>query len=152
MLPADFWDKLKAARGEGADAEKAREEITGLGEKVISFAPPKDVSAGLFVLERVNPSEALLVRNKYFFNAANVAPTQVKFLNYTGNEQIWNYLTQGKLDHAGFTAAPTDVMNRIKAASGNEVIKGYSPSPSAWPSTRPRSRTTTCTCAGAWPT
>ncbi|HEX4811270.1 MAG TPA: ABC transporter substrate-binding protein [Nonomuraea sp.] len=127
VLPADFWEKLKAARGEGAEADKAREEVTALGEKVISFAPPKDVSAGPFVLERVNPSEALLVRNPHFYNAANVAPTQVKFLNYTGNEQIWNYLTQGKLDHAGFTATPTDVMNRIKSTPGNDVIKGYSP-------------------------
>jgi peptide/nickel transport system substrate-binding protein len=127
VLPADFWDTLKAARGEGADAEKARETITSLGEKVLAFAPPKDVSAGPFVLERVNPGEALLVKNKNFFNAANVAPDQVKFLNYTGNEQIWNYLTQGKLDHSGFVAAPTDVMNRIKQAPGSEVIKGYSP-------------------------
>ncbi|MEU4577348.1 ABC transporter substrate-binding protein [Nonomuraea sp. ATR24] len=127
VLPADFWDKIKTARGEGADAEKAREEITGLGEKVLAFAPQKDVSAGPFVLERVNPGEALLVKNKNFFNAANVAPDQVKFLNYTGNEQIWNYLTSGKLDHSGFVAAPTDVMNRIKAAPGSEVIKGYSP-------------------------
>ncbi|MER7499572.1 ABC transporter substrate-binding protein [Nonomuraea pusilla] len=127
VLPADFWDKLKAARGEGADAEKAREEVTALGEKVLAFAPAKDVSAGPFVLERVNPGEALLVKNKNFFNAANVAPAQVKFLNYTGNEQIWNYLTAGKLDHSGFVAAPTDVMNRIKSAPGNEVIKGYSP-------------------------
>jgi peptide/nickel transport system substrate-binding protein len=127
VLPTDFWDKLKTARGDGADAEKAREEITALGEKVIAFAPPKDVSAGPFVLERVNPSEALLVKNKNFYNAANVAPAQVKFLNYTGNEQIWNYLTQGKLDQAGFTATPSDVMNRIKQAAGNEVIKGYSP-------------------------
>jgi peptide/nickel transport system substrate-binding protein len=127
VLPADFWDTLKTAREEGADAEKARETITGLGEKVLTFAPPKDVSAGPFVLERVNPGEALLVKNKNFFNAANVAPDQVKFLNYTGNEQIWNYLTAGKLDHSGFVAAPTDVMNRIKAAPGSEVIKGYSP-------------------------
>lgn len=127
VLPADFWDKLKTARGEGAEAEKAREEITALGAKVLAFAPPKDVSAGPFVLERVNPGEALLVKNKNFFNAANVAPAQVKFLNYTGNEQIWNYLTAGKLDHSGFVAAPTDVMNRIKQAPGSEVIKGYSP-------------------------
>lgn len=127
VLPADFWDKLKAARGEGADAEKARAEITTLGQKVLTFAPPKDVSAGPFVLERVNPAEALLVKNKNFYNAANVAPAQVKFLNYTGNEQIWNYLTAGKLDASGFVAAPTDVMNRIKAAPGSEVIKGYSP-------------------------
>ncbi|TXK41702.1 ABC transporter substrate-binding protein [Nonomuraea sp. C10] len=127
VLPADFWDKLKTSRGEGADAEKAREEITALGEKIITFAPEKDVSAGPFILERVNPGEALLVKNKEFYNAANVAPDQVKFLNYTGNEQIWNYLISGKLDHAGFTAAPADVMNRIKQAPGTNIIKGFSP-------------------------
>ncbi|MEV6148818.1 ABC transporter substrate-binding protein [Nonomuraea sp. NPDC052129] len=127
VLPADFWDKLKTARGDGAAAEAARTEITAIGQKVIAFAPPKDVSAGPFVLERVNPGEALLVKNKNFYNAANVAPAQVKFLNYTGNEQIWNYLTAGKLDQSGFVAAPTDVMNRIKQGPGNEVIKGYSP-------------------------
>lgn len=127
VLPADFWDKLKASRGTGADAEKAREEITALGEKIIAFAPPKDTSAGPFILERVNPGEALLVKNKNFYNAAKVAPDQVKFLNYTGNEQIWNYLISGKLDHAGFTAAPTDVMNRIKQAPGSNIIKGFSP-------------------------
>ncbi|WP_068923400.1 ABC transporter substrate-binding protein [Planobispora rosea] len=127
VLPADFWDKLKLSRGTGGDAEKAREEITALGEKIIAFAPPKDVSAGPFVLERANPGEALLLKNKNFYNAANVAPDQVKFLNYTGNEQIWNYLISGKLDHAGFTAAPADVMNKIKQAPGSNIIKGYSP-------------------------
>ncbi|MFD2353203.1 ABC transporter substrate-binding protein [Nonomuraea ferruginea] len=89
--------------------------------------PEKDVSASPFILERVNPGEALLVKNKEFYNAANVAPDQVKFLNYTGNEQIWNYLISGKLDHAGFTAAPADVMNRIKQAPGTNIIKGFSP-------------------------
>lgn len=127
VLPADFWDKLKASRGDGPDAEKAREEITALGEKVIAFKPAKDVSGGPFVLERVNPGEALLLKNKNFHNASKIAPAAVKFLNYTGNEQIWNYLIAGKLDHAGFTAVPTDVMNRIKQARGSQIIKGYSP-------------------------
>ncbi|MFF0311505.1 ABC transporter substrate-binding protein [Streptosporangium sp. NPDC004379] len=127
VLPADFWDKLKAARGEGADADKAREEITALAEKVIAFAPPKDVSAGPYTLERMNPGEALLVKNKNFYNAANVGPDQVKLLNYTGNEQIWNYLIAGKLDNAPFTAVPADVMKRIAATPGNAVVKGFSP-------------------------
>ncbi|MER5999552.1 ABC transporter substrate-binding protein [Nonomuraea angiospora] len=127
LLPADFWDKLKAARETGADADKAREEILAIGQKVLAFAPPKDVSAGPFTLERVNPGEALLVKNKNFFNAANVAPAQVKLLNYNGNEQIWNYLSAGKLDQAGFTAMPSDVMTRIKNAPGSNVIRGFSP-------------------------
>ncbi|MFG1752420.1 ABC transporter substrate-binding protein [Streptosporangium sandarakinum] len=127
VLPADFWDKLKAARGEGADADKAREEITALSEKVLAFGPPKDVSAGPFTLERMNPGEALLVKNKNFYNAANIGPDQVKLLNYTGNEQIWNYLIAGKLDSAPFTAVPADVMKRITTTPGNGVVKGFSP-------------------------
>ncbi|MFI7699783.1 ABC transporter substrate-binding protein [Nonomuraea sp. NPDC049480] len=127
LMPADFWDKLKTSRGTGAAADKAREEILAMGQKVLAFAPQKDVSAGPFVLERVNPGEALLLKNKNFYNAANVAPDQVKLLNYSGNEQIWNYLSAGKLDHAGFTAMPTDVMNRIKQAPGSNVVKGFSP-------------------------
>ncbi|WP_113705057.1 ABC transporter substrate-binding protein [Nonomuraea lactucae] len=127
VLPADFWDKLKASRGTGPVADKAREEITGLGQKIIAFRPEKDVSGGPFTLARVNPGEALLVRNKNFYNASKIAPAQVKFLNYTGNEQIWNYLIAGKLDHSGFTAVPTDVMNRIKQAPGAQVVRGFSP-------------------------
>ncbi|TDD13885.1 ABC transporter substrate-binding protein [Nonomuraea diastatica] len=127
VLPADFWEKLKTSRGTGDAAEKAREEILAVGQKVLAFKPPEDVSAGPFTLERVNPGEALLLKNKSFFNAANVAPDQVKFLNYSGNEQIWNYLTAGKLDQSGFVAAPTDVMNRIKQAPGSHLIKGFSP-------------------------
>ncbi|TMR92967.1 ABC transporter substrate-binding protein [Nonomuraea basaltis] len=127
VLPADFWDKLKASKGTGDAAEKAREEILAIGQKVLAFAPPKDVSAGPFVLERVNPGEALLLKNKNFYNVANVVPDQVKFLNFGGNEQLWNYLTAGKLDHSGFVATPTDVMNRIKQAPGSNPIKGFSP-------------------------
>ncbi|TDD03958.1 ABC transporter substrate-binding protein [Nonomuraea deserti] len=127
VLPADFWEKLKTSRGTGDAAEKAREEILAVGQKVLAFKPPEDVSAGPFTLERVNPGEALLLKNKNFFNAANVAPDQVKFLNFSGNEQIWNYLTAGKLDQSGFVAAPTDVMNRIKQAPGSHLIKGFSP-------------------------
>ncbi|TDE37743.1 ABC transporter substrate-binding protein [Nonomuraea mesophila] len=127
VLPADFWEKLKTSRGTGDGAEKAREEVLAVGQKVLAFKPPQDVSAGPFTLERVNPGEALLLKNKNFFNAANVAPDQVKFLNYSGNEQIWNYLTAGKLDQSGFVAAPTDVMNRIKQAPGSHLIKGFSP-------------------------
>jgi peptide/nickel transport system substrate-binding protein len=127
VLPADFWDKLKVARGDGEAAEAARAEISGLAEKVIAFAPAKDVSAGPFVLERMNPGEALLVKNKNFYNAAKVAPDQVKILNYEGNEQIWNYLIAGKLDNAPFTAVPADVMKRISQTAGNAVSRGFSP-------------------------
>ncbi|MFC7642286.1 ABC transporter substrate-binding protein [Streptosporangium lutulentum] len=127
VLPADFWTKLKTAQSDAPGADAARAEITSLADKVIAFAPPKDVSAGPFALARVNPGEALLVKNKYFYNAANVAPDKVKILNYTGNEQVWNYLISGQLDNAPFTALPANVMKRIVQTSGNNVVKGYSP-------------------------
>lgn len=127
LLPAGFWTTLKAARGTGPAAERAKTEITGLAQRVITFAPPGDVSAGPFVLERVNPGAALLKRNPYFYDAAKIVPDKVKVLNYTGNEQIWNYLVSGKLDSAPFTAVPAAVMKKIKETPGNDIRKGYSP-------------------------
>ncbi|GII81773.1 peptide ABC transporter substrate-binding protein [Sphaerisporangium rufum] len=127
LLPADFWTTLAQARGTGKAAEAAKAEITGLSQQVISFAPARDVSAGPFVLERVNPGAALLRRNEYFYDADKIAPDRVKVLNYTGNEQIWNYLVSGKLDSAPFTAVPAAVMARIKRTPGNEIRRGYSP-------------------------
>ncbi|MEV0588307.1 ABC transporter substrate-binding protein [Nonomuraea sp. NPDC050310] len=127
VLPADIWDKIKAARGTGPEAEAVRTEITELGKKVIAFNPGKDVSAGPYVLERVNPGAALLKKNPTFYNAANVGPDAVQLLNYTGNEQVWNYLITGKLDSSGFVAVPADTMAKIKGAPGNVVVKGYSP-------------------------
>ncbi|WP_405140727.1 ABC transporter substrate-binding protein [Sphaerisporangium sp. NBC_01403] len=127
VLPAGFWTTLTAARGTGPAAEKAKTEITGLSQQVIAFAPREDVSAGPFVLERVNPGAALLKKNPYFYDAAKIVPDKVKVLNYTGNEQIWNYLVSGKLDSAPFTAVPAAVMKRIKETPGNDIRKGYSP-------------------------
>ncbi|WP_214102882.1 ABC transporter substrate-binding protein [Acrocarpospora catenulata] len=127
LLPANFWNTLAAARGTGTAAEQAKAQITGLAQKVISFAPREDVSAGPFVLKRVNPGEALLVRNKYFYAPENIAPDRVKVLNYTGNQQIWNYLISGTLDSAPFTAVPSAVLKRIRQTQGNEVLKGFSP-------------------------
>ncbi|ETK37443.1 ABC transporter substrate-binding protein [Microbispora sp. ATCC PTA-5024] len=128
LLPGDFWSTLKLAQtGSGQAAERAKSRITGLAEKVIGFAPPHDVSAGPFVLERVNPGAALLRRNPYFYNSRAIAPDKVKVLNYTGNEQIWNYLISGRLDNAPFTSVPTAVMERIQEARGSRVVRGYSP-------------------------
>ncbi|MDH2429153.1 ABC transporter substrate-binding protein [Sphaerisporangium sp. TRM90804] len=127
LLPPGFWETLRAARGSGPAAEKAKGQITGLAQRVIAFAPREDVSAGPFVLERINPGAALLKKNPYFYDAARIQPDRVKVLNYTGNEQIWNYLVSGKLDSAPFTAVPAAVMSRIKQTPGNEIRKGYSP-------------------------
>ncbi|GAA5059141.1 peptide/nickel transport system substrate-binding protein [Thermocatellispora tengchongensis] len=128
LLPRGFWDTLKVAQHDrGPAGERAKAVITGLADKVIAFSPEQDVSAGPFVLERVNPGAALLRRNPYFYNSRAIGPDKVKVLNYTGNEQIWNYLISGQLDNAPFTSVPAAVMERIRGARGSQVITGYSP-------------------------
>ena len=98
-------------RPKPTEAKAARDEITALGKKLIAFGPTKDVSAGPFVLDSVNASEAILVKNPHFYGADKIGPEKVRLRNYTGNEQIWNYLTAGELDSAPFTATPTNVVN-----------------------------------------
>lgn len=130
QLPADFWEKVKL--GSDADpakadqAKAARDEITALGKKLIAFGPAKDVSAGPFVLDSVNASEAILVKNQHFYGADKIGPEKVRLRNYTGNEQIWNYLTAGELDSAPFTATPTNVVEQILKVEGNKQLKGLS--------------------------
>jgi peptide/nickel transport system substrate-binding protein len=130
QLPADFWDKVKlggsADAAKAAEAKAARDEITALGKKLIAFGPAKDVSAGPFVLDSVNASEAILVKNPHFYGVDKIGPDKVRLRNYTGNEQIWNYLTAGELDSAPFTATPTNVVNEILKVSGSKQLKGLS--------------------------
>ncbi|HEY3504327.1 MAG TPA: ABC transporter substrate-binding protein [Actinocatenispora sp.] len=130
QMPADVWTTIKTATDPKADKAaqtKAQNAITSLGKKLVDFGPKKDVSAGPFVLERVNPGEAVLKKNKYFFNAGEIGPQQVVLKNYSGNEQIWNYLIAGQLDAAPYTSTPTNVVNKILDHKGNETIKGFSP-------------------------
>ncbi len=130
QLPADFWDKVKlgssADPAKATEAKAARDEITALGKKLIAFGPAKDVSAGPFVLDSVNASEAILVKNPHFYGVDKIGPDKVRLRNYTGNEQIWNYLQAGELDSAPFTATPTNVVNEILKVSGSKQVKGLS--------------------------
>ncbi len=130
QLPPDFWDKVKlggsADAAKAAEAKAARDEITALGKKLIAYGPAKDVSAGPFVLDSVNASEAILVKNPHFFNADKIGPEKVRLRNYTGNEQIWNYLTAGELDSAPFVATPTNVVEQILKVPGSKQLKGLS--------------------------
>lgn len=130
QIPDSFWDLLKlGASSDPAQADaakKAREDITALGKKLVAFGPDKDLSCGPFVLDSVNPGEALLKKNKYFYDAAKIAPEQVKLLNYADNQAIWNYLIAGQLDAAPYTSTPTDVVNQILKTKGNKTVKGLS--------------------------
>ncbi|WP_166348542.1 ABC transporter substrate-binding protein [Phytoactinopolyspora limicola] len=127
LLPADFEQTLEAARGDDDAADDAREAVAEAGEAVVGFAPEEDISAGPYVLERINPSEALLVRNEHFHNDHLVAPDQVIVRSYDGNEQVWDYLRAGELDSSHFVAVPADVVQQIEAVPGNEASRTYSP-------------------------
>ncbi|MDN3955773.1 ABC transporter substrate-binding protein [Sporolactobacillus laevolacticus] len=128
LLPKNIWalidqslysgkDKVKAAQ-----AKKAQEQITKLGKSITTFAPKTDISAGPFVLKRLNPGEAYLVKNKYFYASEKVKVGSVSLRNYTGNQQIWNYLTSGQLDAAPFTAMPQNVLDNIVKTKGNQKV------------------------------
>jgi peptide/nickel transport system substrate-binding protein len=127
-VPADIWSIIKAEEYTGTnkalqkEATAAEAKLTTIGKKISAFGPAKDVSAGPFVLERLNPGEALLVKNKYFFDASKISPTQVVMRNYTGNEQIWSYLISGQLSAAPFTAMPNNVLHEILSTKGNEKV------------------------------
>ncbi|WP_377267123.1 ABC transporter substrate-binding protein [Peterkaempfera sp. SMS 1(5)a] len=125
LLPADIWDTIAASQSQDpakADAAKAAvDAINAAGQKISAFAPKTDISAGPFVLTRVNPGSAVLDKNKYFYDAAKIAPKQVVVRHYTGNEQIWGYMTNGELDSAPYTAIPSNVLTQIQHAGYQRV-------------------------------
>ncbi|WP_028963502.1 ABC transporter substrate-binding protein [Sulfobacillus thermosulfidooxidans] len=128
VLGPNIWTIINESLYTGSNpakkalASKAETELTNLGKKVAAFSPAKDISAGPFVLKNLNPGEALLVKNPDFYDAQNIHVKQVVFRNYTGNQQIWNYLIAGQLDMAPFTAMPTNILNQILKTKGNQKV------------------------------
>jgi peptide/nickel transport system substrate-binding protein len=121
QLPSDIWTTIGASLGTGAAATTASTTLTQVGKTLQSFAPATDVSAGPFTIKAINPGEAVLVKNKYFYNASKVGPSEVVMLHYSGNSQIWSYMQSGKLDAAPYTAMPTNVLDEV-SSSGNQRV------------------------------
>ena len=125
LLPSDVWDTVAASQStdpsQAKAAQAAVDKLNALGKTISAFAPKKDVSAGPFVLTRVNPGSAVLTRNKEFYDAAKISPKEVVLRHYTGNEQIWGYMTSGELDAAPYTSIPSNVLTQIKGAGYKEV-------------------------------
>jgi peptide/nickel transport system substrate-binding protein len=121
QLPSDIWSTINASLGSGAAATAAATQLATLGKKITAFAPATDVSAGPYVIKRINAGEALLVKNKYFYAASKVRPAEVIMLHYSGNQQIWSYMQAGRLDAAPYTAMPTNVLDQVKSAGNTEV-------------------------------
>jgi peptide/nickel transport system substrate-binding protein len=130
QLPANFWDLVKtggsADAAQAGAAKAARDQITALGKKLIAYGPAKDLSCGPFTLQSVNPGEADLVKNKYFYAADKIGPDKLKLRNYTGNEQIWSYLQSGELDSAPYTSLTAEVSAQIMKTAGTQRITGLS--------------------------
>jgi peptide/nickel transport system substrate-binding protein len=118
-LPSDIWSVIAASEGKGSAATAAKSKLTAIGKKIDTFAPKTDVAAGPFYIKRINPGEALMLKNSHFFDASAIAPKELVMRNYTGNEEIWSYLEGGELSAAPYTSMPTDVLKKVLAASGN---------------------------------
>ncbi|WP_345708728.1 ABC transporter substrate-binding protein [Kitasatospora paranensis] len=117
LLPTDIWETIAASESaDTAVAQAAVTKLTTTGKAVSAFAPKADVSAGPFVITRINPGSVVLDRNPHFYDAAKIAPKQVVIRHYTGNEQIWSYMTNGELDSAPYTAIPNNVLTQILGA------------------------------------
>jgi peptide/nickel transport system substrate-binding protein len=121
LLPPDIWRVIGASLRSGPAAAAATTRLTAIGKQVAEFRPAADVSAGPFVIRRINPGEALLVKNKYFYAASRVRPPEVLMLHYSDNEQIWNYMQAGRLDVTPYTAMPANVLRQVKAAGNTQV-------------------------------
>lgn len=128
-IPASLWKDAATASDPKASKtaqSTAAAAIAALGKKLAPIGPKKDISAGPFTLTRVNPGEAVLTKNKYFFAADKIDPSQVVLKSYSGNQQIWSYLKGAKLDAAPYTSTPPDVLKSILAVKGNMTVSGLS--------------------------
>lgn len=128
LMPRNIWTIINESQYTGTSAalktlaSKTQAQLTTIGKKITTFAPANDVSAGPFVLKRLNPGEAFLVKNPYFYATKKVKVQNVVFRNYTGNQQIWNYMISGQLDQAPFTAMPSNILDQILRTSGNKKV------------------------------
>lgn len=130
VLPKNIWTTIQTAQYAGknsaklSQAKSAANTLTKIGKKVAAYAPPKsqDLSAGPFKLKSLNPGEAILVKNPDFYAANKIKVQQVTMRNYTGNQQIWNYLEAGQLDFGPYTAMPVNILKQIMKTKGNQKI------------------------------
>jgi peptide/nickel transport system substrate-binding protein len=121
MLPATIWTTIsQLSSSNSATAAAAQNTLTAIGKTISAFAPAKDVSAGPFVISHINPGSAELVKNKYFYDASQIVPTEVILRHYSGNEDIWGYMKNDELDAAPYTAMPTNILDEVEKA-------GYKP-------------------------
>ena len=122
LLPSGIWATIRASEGTGKAATAATTTLTSLAKKIDGFAPKTDISAGPFVIKRLNNSQALLVKNPGFYAAGQIHVGQVIMEHQNGNQQIVSYLDAGTLDAAPYTAMATNTYHQVVAA-GNAPLR-----------------------------
>jgi peptide/nickel transport system substrate-binding protein len=122
MLPSDIWTTIATSEGTGAAATAATKTLTDLAKTIDAYAPSADISAGPFSIKRLNTSEALLVKNPYFYAASQVHVDQVIMEHQSGASQIYSYLEAGTLDAAPYTAMATNVYNQVLGAGNKPMV------------------------------
>ena len=121
LLPPDIWRIIDASLRPGPAATAAVDRLTAIGKKIVTFSPATDVSAGPYVIDRINAGEAVLGKNRYFYAAARVSPPEVLMLHDSSNQQIWGYLQASRLDAAPYTAMPANVLRQVLAAGNTRI-------------------------------
>jgi peptide/nickel transport system substrate-binding protein len=121
LLPANIWSTITASLGTGAAKTAAVTTLTNLGKTIAAYSPKTDISAGPFYIKRLNNSQALLVKNPYFYGASKVHVGSVVMDHDSTNQQIASLLESSALDTSPFVAMSSSVNSQIVAA-GNKKI------------------------------
>jgi len=126
LLPSNINQLIKDSQYTGTDAalvtkqKAAVNTFVDLAKKIESYSPPKDISNGPYVLDKHNPGEAILRKNKYFYAANKVKIDEVIVRNYGGdNSTIWNYILGGQVYQATSGGMTTPLVNRMKQVPHN---------------------------------
>lgn len=122
LVPANIWTTIsQLTSSDTATAKAAASKLTAIGKTISAYAPAKDVSAGPFVVARINAGSAELTKNKDFYDAAKIVPSEVILRHFSGNSDIWGYMKNGELDSAPYTAMPTNILNEVEKAGYKAV-------------------------------
>jgi peptide/nickel transport system substrate-binding protein len=122
LVPANIWTTIsQLTSSDTATANAAAGKLTAIGKTISSYAPAKDVSAGPFVVARINAGSAELTKNKDFYGASEIVPSEVILRHFSGNSDIWGYMKNGELDSAPYTAMPTNILNEVEKAGYKAV-------------------------------
>lgn len=84
------------------------------------YMPYNDfVGNGMFVIEKVGFSEAVLIKNKLFFK--DISLDRIRFIRWASNESLWASLVKGEIDFS-HVATPYDLSQRVVKVNQNMRI------------------------------